>query len=286
MHEALIFLAAPFVMCVILAGIHCYLGLHVLARGVIFVDLSLAQVAALGATVSLLFGFEHGSPATYFISLASTFIASALFALARRHEHLFSQEAIIGIVYAFASAAVVLVVDRLAHGAEHIKDLLVGQVLWVTWHDVIKTSLIYSGVAITHYIFRKQLLAASFATPAAKSAKNNQHNEPASQSLFWDFLFYALFGIVITSSVSVAGVLQVFSYLIVPSVISTLFFKTIQARLIFGWILGFLLSFVAMVLSYHWDLPAGAFIVVCFAVVPVILLGASVFGIKLGHIRS
>ncbi len=117
-----------------------------LARGVIFVDLSLAQVAALGATLAILFGFDHHSGQTYFISLASTFCAAALFALARRHEKLFSQEAIIGIVYAFSSAAVVLVVDRTAHGAEHIKDLLVGQVLWVTWHDVMKQNFVRRGV--------------------------------------------------------------------------------------------------------------------------------------------
>ncbi len=256
--EALHFLAAPFVMCLILAGIHCYLGLHVLARGVIFVDLSLAQVAAFGATLAILFGFDHHSTATYFISLGSTFLAAALFAMARRHEKLFSQEAIIGIVYALASAAVILVVDKVAHGAEHIKDLLVGQVLWVTWHDVIKTSLIYGAVALVHYTFRKRLIAASF---------NHDGEHGAS-----DFLFYALFGVVITSSVSIAGILQVFSYLIVPSVVGTLFFSTIRSRLIFGWILGFVLSFVGMYFSYIWDLPSGAFIVVCFASVPVLLL--------------
>jgi zinc/manganese transport system permease protein len=250
-------------MCLILAGIHCYLGLHVLARGVIFVDLSLAQVAAFGATLAILFGFDdHHSATTYFISLGSTFCAAALFALARRHEELFSQEAIIGIVYALASAATVLVVDRIAHGAEHIKDLLVGQVLWVTWSDVIKTAAIYGVVSIIHYVFRKQLLAVSFGTYKGSTG-------------VWDFLFYALFGVVITSSVSVAGVLQVFTYLIVPAVVGTLFFKSIQARLFFGWALGFGLSFVAMLLSYHWDLPAGAFIVVCFTVLPVILLALS-----------
>ncbi len=261
MHpEVITFLAAPFVMCLILAGIHCYLGLHVLARGVIFVDLSLAQVAAFGATLAILFGFDHHSAATYFISLGSTFLAAALFAMARRHEKLFSQEAIIGIVYALASASVVLLVDKIAHGAEHIKDLLVGQVLWVTWFDVIKTALIYSVVAIIHYVFRKQLLEASF-----------DHKTRKGRAV-WDFLFYALFGVVITSSVSMAGVLQVFAYLIVPSVVGTLFFSSIKARLIFGWILGFLLSFTGLVLSYFWDLPAGAFIVVCFAGLPVVLL--------------
>ncbi len=256
---ALHFLAAPFAMCLILAGIHCYLGLHVLARGVIFVDLSLAQVAALGATIAVFLGFDHHSPATYFISLGSTFCAAALFALARRHERIFSQEAIIGIVYALASAAVVLTVDKIAHGAEHIKDLLVGQVLWVTWPDVAKTAAIYGVVSVVHYIFRGPLLAVSFGKHGGKTG-------------VWDFLFYALFGVVITSSVSMAGVLQVFAYLIVPAVMGTLLFKTIRARLLFGWILGFVLSGLGLGLSYAWDVPAGALIVVCFASLPVISL--------------
>ncbi len=256
MMNAIQFLAAPFVMCLVLAGIHCYLGLHVLARGVIFVDLSLAQVAALGATLAVVLGFDHHSAATYFISLGATFVAAALFALARRLEHRFSQEAIIGITYAMASALVILVVDRMAHGAEHIKDLLIGQVLWVTWEDVLKTTTIYSVVAAIHWFFRRPIIAASFGASSPK----------------WDFVFYALFGVVITSSVSVAGVLQVFSYLIVPSVVSTLFFSTLRARLIFGWSLGFILSFGALALSYAWDLPAGAFIVVCFTAVPILLL--------------
>jgi zinc/manganese transport system permease protein len=236
------------------------LGLHVLARGVIFVDLSLAQVAAFGATLAILFGFEHHSLATYFISLGTTFLAAGLFALSKRHEKFFSQEAIIGIVYALASASVVLVVDRVAHGAEHIKDLLVGQVLWVTWHDVIKTALIYIGVGMIHFIFRRQLISASF------------DRATTSKSHFWDFLFYALFGVVITSSVSVAGVLQVFAYLIVPSVVSTLFFQSIRSRLIFGWTLGFVLSLIGMIWSFAGDFPAGAFIVVCFTAVPILLL--------------
>jgi zinc/manganese transport system permease protein len=259
MSAGLEFLAAPLVMCLILAGIHCYLGLHVLARGVIFVDLSLAQVAALGATIALLAGFEHHSADTYFVSLASTFLAAALFALARRHESRFSQEALIGIVYALSSAGVVLVSDRMAHGAEHIKELLVGQVLWVSWEDVLKTAGIYVVVGILHYVFRRQLLNVSFGRAQRNAG-------------LWDFLFYALFGVVITSSVGVAGVLQVFAYLIVPSVIGTLFFDSIRAKLIFGWILGLILSVLGLGLSYRWDLPAGAFIVVIFTVLPIGIL--------------
>ncbi len=259
MNEALLFLAAPTVMCFILAGIHCYLGLHVLARGVIFVDLSLAQVAALGTTVALLFGHEHGTAEAYFYSLGATFLAASLFALARKQEKYFSQEAIIGIVYAFGSAAVVLFVDRMAHGAEHIKELLIGQILWVTWPEVLKTTLIYAAVGIVHYVFRRQLLNASF------------HSADKVRAI-WDFLFYALFGVVITSSVNIVGVLQVFAYLIVPSIVSSLFVRSIRARLLFGWGLGIVLSVIGMGASYVWDFPSGAFIVVCFAAVPILLL--------------
>ena len=264
MGNVLYFLAAPTVMCFILAGIHCYLGLHVLARGVIFVDLSLAQIAALGTTVALLLGFEQHSLVGYLCSLVSTFLAAGLFAYARRQQRYFSQEAIIGIVYAFGSAAVVLLVSRMAHGAEHIKDLLVGQILWVSWMDVAKTAGIYSAVGLVHYIFRRQLIKASF-------------QEARTGSVFWDFLFYALFGVVITSSVSIVGVLQVFAYLIVPSIVSILFFKSIRGRLLFGWGLGIVLSVIGMGFSYVWDLPSGAFIVACFAFVPIGLLLTTTF---------
>ena len=159
----------------------------------------------------------------------------SLFAMARRHEKLFSQEAIIGIVYALASAAVVLVVDKVAHGAEHIKELLVGQVLWVSWHDVIKTSIIYTVVGAIHFKFRKQFMQAS------------QRKVPTHW--FWDFLFYALFGVVITSSTHIAGVLMVFSYLIVPAVLGAVFFKTVKGRLLFGWSLSAVLSVVGMYFS-------------------------------------
>lgn len=260
--EAAAFLSAPFAMCLLLAGIHCYLGLHVLARGVIFVDLSLAQVAGFGGTLAILAGFEHHSTASYLVALGCTFLAAALFALARRHERRFSQEAVIGITYALASAAVVLVVDNLAHGAEHIKDLLVGQVLWVTWTDVAKTAAIYAAVSLVHFLFRVPLLRSSFGGEGGRHA-------------FWDFVFYALFGVVITSSVSVAGVLQVFAYLIVPALLGTLWFHSLRARLLFGWALGFLVSFLALFLSYLWDLPAGAFLVVCFTVLPLFVLMGS-----------
>jgi zinc/manganese transport system permease protein len=257
-NNVVTFLAAPTAMCLILAVIHCYLGLHVLARGVIFVDLSLAQVASFGATLALIWTGDHDSSLGYFVSLGATFVAAALFALARKFEHRFSQEAVIGIVYALASAAVVLVVDRLAHGAEHLKEALVGQILWVGWPEVIKTLIIYSVVGAIHFVFRKQFLRAS--------------SHDGEGHWFWDFLFYALFGVVITSSTHIAGVLMVFSFLIVPSILGQVFFKTIKARLLFGWSLSSVLSILGMYASYKLDVPVGALIVVMFSSLPVLVL--------------
>lgn len=259
---ALSFFAAPIVMCLVLAGMHCYLGLHVLARGVIFVDLSLAQVASFGATLSLIWDPEHRSPLGYFLALGATFLAAGLFAFGRRHEHRFSQEALIGIVYAMATAAVVLVVDRLAHGAEHLKEAIVGQILWVGWREVIHTFLIYSAVGLVHFVFRRQFFASSTGT----------RSRP-----LWDFLFYALFGVVITSSTHVAGVLLVFSFLIVPAVVSGLFFSTTRARLLFGWLLSSLLSVAGMYISYKTDAPVGAVMVVLFTIIPILSLLALSF---------
>jgi len=266
MSEAALFLAAPLLMCLLLVGIHCYLGLHVLARGVIFVDLAIAQVAALGMTLAYFWGFEHSSLASYLVALTGTFLAALFFALSGRFKHSISQEAIIGVIYAFSSATVILVLDKLSHGAEEMKNTLVGEILWVTWKDVLKVAVIYSVVAIVHFLLRKPLLRNSF--------EEKGH-------WIWDFLFYALFGVVITSSVQVSGVLLVFSFLVVPSLISALFFQGILSRLLFGWVLGFILCFLGIVLSYIWDLPSGALIVAVFTAVPVLgVLVLTFFGNK------
>lgn len=258
MMDAVQFLLAPFVMCLLLVVIHCYLGLHVLARGVVFVDLSLAQVASFGATVALLWDPEHHSSMGYFVALGGTFIAAALFAMARRFENKISQEALIGITFAFASAAVVLVIDKLAHGAEHLKEALIGQILWVTWPEVLKTLAIYTGVGLVHWKFRDKFLRNSF--------------HAGQGHWFWDFMFYALFGVVITSSTSIAGVLLVFSFLIVPAVLSSFFAKTIGQRLLFGWLLGAVVSLCGMVISYKLDLPVGAVLVVLLTSLPILMV--------------
>lgn len=254
--EAIQFLLAPFVMCLLLIIIHCYLGLHVLARGVVFIDLSLAQIASFGATLALLWDPEHQSSLGYFMALGATLVASAVFALARRFEKKIPQEALIGITYAFASAAVVLVIDRLSHGAEHLKEALVGQILWVGWSDVLKTLAIYSGVGLVHWLFKEKFIRNSF--------------EGRQGHWFWDFLFYALLGVVITSSTSIAGVLLVFSFLIVPAVLSSLFAQTIGKRLVIGWSIGTTVNLIGMAVSYKYDLPVGAVLVVLMTSLPIL----------------
>ena len=257
--DTLIFFIPAFLMIVILSGIHCYLGIHVLKREIIFVDLSLAQVSALGGSVGLLFGFEHGSMQSYFMAIACTFLAAFLFSWAKRHDRVISQEALIGMVFALSSAAIILVVDKLAHGSEHIKESLVGKILWVSYQDVAITALIYSLVAGVHYIFRDKFIAIS------------EGNE-ISNGRFWDFLFYALFGVVISSSTSSAGILLVFSLLIVPASISGFFTQNLRQRLILGWLLAISLSVLGLAVSFWLDSPAGATLVVLFTGVTVLIL--------------
>ncbi len=243
-------------MCFLLVGIHCYLGIHVLKRGVIFIDLSLAQVASLGSTLALVFHFEHHTTGSYFISLLFTLLVALYFAWAKKYDFLVSQEVLIALVYALSSSLIVLSVNMMAHGAEHIKEILVGQILWVTWGDVYKTAMIYLGVFCVHYFFRKPIL--------------NSTMSPDSSHFIWDFLFYALFGIVITSSVSVAGILLVFAFLVVPALISQIFYSRLKEQLIFGWVLGFALCALGMFLSYFYDLPAGALLVCLFTLIPLV----------------
>ena len=260
------FLAAPFVASLILTGIHAYLGVHVVERGVIFVDLSLAQIAAFGATIALLLpisgGDPHG-PAVYWISLAFTFIGAFVFSTIRSRRARIPQEAIIGICYAVASAASILAMSKATSESEHLKDMLVGNILAVSWSEVIKTALLYGAVGLFHYIFRKQFLAISIDAKAAEASGISLR--------FWDFLFYASFGFVVTSSVSIAGVLLVFCYLIVPSVAAMLYAERVGTRLAIGWSMGTLVSALGVYLSLKLDLPTGATIVCTFGLVLIVM---------------
>src|SRR5215203_6024225 len=260
------FLAAPFVASLILTGIHAYLGVHVVERGVIFVDLSLAQIAALGATIALLMPFSGGDPhaaSVYWVSLAFTFMGAFIFSMIRVKGARIPKEAFIGICYAVASAASILAMSKATSESEHLKDMLVGNILAVSWPEVGKTALLYGVIGVFHYIFRHKFLAISM---DAKKAEAN-----GISVKFWDFLFYASFGFVVTSSVSIAGVLLVFCYLIVPSVAAMLYADSIGKRLAIGWTMGTVVSAAGVYLSLHLDLPTGATIVCTFGLVLILM---------------
>jgi zinc/manganese transport system permease protein len=246
-------LALPFLACLVLTGIHAYLGLHVLARGVIFVDLALAQAAALGVTVAVLAGHAPGSAAAYWYALTFAVAGGLLFAVTRVRRAPIPQEAIIGVVYAVSAALTILVVDRAPQGAERIKQLLVGSVLTVTAGDVAALAALYAAVGVVHALARRPLLAISLAPESA-----------GPRVLGWDALFYASFALVVTSSVRLAGVLLVFAYLVVPAAIAALLVGGVAARLTVGWLVGAAVSAAGLVAAYRWDLPTGAAVVAAF----------------------
>lgn len=263
------FLWLPFLACLILTGIHVYLGLHVLARGVIFVDLALAQVAALGISVAFLAGHPIQSDAAYWYALAFTVAGAALFAASRVHRAPLPQEAVIGIVYAVSAAAAVLVVDRAPQGGEHIKTLLVGNILTVSAGEVAQLALLYGAIGALHAAVRRPLMEISLDPEAALAHGRRLRG--------WDLLFYVTFGIVVTSSVRLAGVLLVFSYLIVPAAVAALLAASVRGRLLIGWSVGALVSAAGLWASFAWDLPTGAAVVTSFgALMALVALGLGV----------
>jgi zinc/manganese transport system permease protein len=246
-------MAAPFAACAVLVGIHAYLGLHVIQRKVIFVDLALAQIAALGATFSFLLGMSPHGRGAYFFALGFAIVGAAIFSLTRMRTERVPQEAIIGIVYAVALASAILVADRAPEGAEHIKETLVGMILWVTWPTVLKTAGIYAIAGAIHFALRKRFFQISFNPEGAYAEKRWVR--------LWDFIFYVTFAFVITSSVAIAGVLLVFTFLVIPAVIATLFATSIGARLTIGWAVGIVACLIGLVGSYRFDLPSGPAVV-------------------------
>ena len=271
----LTFLLYPLLACLVLAGIHAYLGLHVVERGVIFVDLSLAQMAALGTTVAFLVGFDLHSPQAYVFSLAFAFLGAAVFAFTREGKSRIPQEAVIGIVYAVAAGAAILIVDRSPEGAEHIKYILVGNLLAVTPSEVAKITILYAVVGLIHWLARRPLLRMSTDPEGAR--------RDGLRVRLWDFVFYATFAVVVTSSVAIAGVLLVFSFLIVPAVTAMLFARRVSARLAIAWGMGGGVSVAGIWLSYFLDTPTGATVVCTFGAGLALLMGVRrVLGLSRG----
>ncbi len=243
----------PLVACVILPPLLVYLGLHVVQRGIIFIDIAMAQMASLGFCVGTIYGLELDDPRNLAVAIGFTVVAAALFSFTNKSESEVPQEAVIGIAYVVAAATAVLVLSQSAHGDEEIKNMLVGNILLVTKEEIAKTAGLFAFVGLMHGVFRKQLLRVSFHRADARKM--------GMRMRAWDFLFYALFGLVVTSFVRIAGVLLVFSYLIVPAVCAVLFARGIALRILIGCGVALLGGAGGLIWSFKKDLPTGAAIV-------------------------
>jgi zinc/manganese transport system permease protein len=265
---------APFLMCLVLTGIHAYLGVHVLAREVVFVDIAMAQIAAFGATVAFLAGHETDTVQSYASALGATLVGAVVLALTRSRQRRVSQEAVIGVVYAVSTAAAVLVADRSAHGAEQVRGMLVGNLLAVGPLEVARVAGLYALVGLAHWLCRRPFFLISTDPDAAYAA--------GWRVRLWDLLFYASFGVVVASSVRIAGVLLVFSYLIVPALAATTLGGSVPFRLLVGWSFGAVVSVLGMVASAAFDLPTGATIVCAFG----LTLSVFALGIRMGWLAA
>jgi zinc/manganese transport system permease protein len=258
MSDIIQFFLYPFLACLVLTGIHTYLGQHVIQRQVIFVDLSLAQIAALGASIALVMGHELNTPLSYWLSLAFTIVGAAVFAFSRFRKGLIPQEAVIGATYAVSAALLILVLSLADEGDEHIREALIGKLLLVSEKEVFIMFLTYVAIGIFHFVFRRNFFLIS---------RSHEEAEKNLNVRFWDFLFYVSFGIVVTSSVKIAGVLLVFSFLVIPAACSFLFGTGTKIRLMIGWAIGLAASTVGMVLSYFLDLPTAPTIICVLGVI-------------------
>src|SRR6266853_972417 len=255
----------PIVACVLLPWLLVYLGLHVVQRGIIFVDIAMAQMASLGICVALLFRLDLHGWTTFAIALGFTLLGGAIFSLTGKRASKIPQEAIIGIAYVVAAAAAVLLLSRAAEGDEEIKQMLVGNILLVTPVEVWKCFALFVAVGIFHFILRRNFLLVSFDRDGAY--------QKGLRVRWWDFLFYASFGLVVTIFVRMAGVLLVFSYLIVPAVCGINLARGTRARLLLGWIVATIGGIGGLFWSFYGDLPSGAAIVCTFGVLLVIVSG-------------
>jgi len=253
--EALQLLAYPFLACVCLILIHAYFGIHVLQRGIIFVDLSLAQLIGLGIACSLYLG--HEAHDQYLYSALFAIVGAFLLCFSRQISLFVNIEAFIGVLYIFGLSASVLVLDRTPHGLEELKSILNGDILWVNGRDVLHAFMLYAVIGTFHFIFRKRFFALSY---------------EGKHSVIWEFLFFLSFAIVLVSSVKLAGILQVFSFLVIPALIGKLYSSSPGKVLVGGWLIGLGASIFGLLLSYRLDLPTAPLIVCSLCLVFFLLL--------------
>jgi zinc/manganese transport system permease protein len=256
----------PFAACLVLPPLLVYLGLHVVKREVIFVDLALAQLATFGTSLAMLMGYDFHDRAAFFISLLVTFLGAGLLSAIRgRKKEAVPQEAIIGITFVVAAAGVILLLSRVAGGREELEHLLTGDILNVTGVEVGERALLFAVLAAFYTAFHDRFALISSDAEAAFAT--------GMRVRLWDFMFYAAFALVVVSFVRVAGVLLTFAYLIVPAVCAVSLAQSWISRLAVGWAVGAGASVVGLIASFVLDLPTGAAIV-CACGLALVLVGS------------
>ncbi|MCP4723990.1 MAG: metal ABC transporter permease [bacterium] len=265
MSTALEFMFPPFVVCLLLIGINIYFGIHVIKREIIFIDIALAQIAALGATFSVILhelgdhaGHTHGDEGmmAYWLSIAFVVIAAAVFTFLKSNKLPIPLESLIGIAYAVAATGSVILLDTMAGGDVHVKEMMEGSILWVTWDQILELTIVFSLVGIFHFIFRRKFL----------SLTDNYNKGSAKYSPLWDFLFYASFGIAVVHSVKVGGILTIFAFLIIPASISALFTDKWLSRILIGWGIGSVVTICGLFLSWNMDVPSSPTVILFLGV--------------------
>ncbi len=261
MPEMIEIMLAPFAACMVLVALFSYLGIHIIAREVIFVDLALAQMAALGSTTAILFHLQHDSAMGYVFALMFTTLGAFIFAMThvKREKRRVPQEAIIGITFVVASAAAILVSARTQQGHQAVEEMLVGGILWVTWPKVLRLLAVFLGVGIFHWFLRNRFFTISLQEETAEHL--------GWYIRWWDFMFYASFGVAVTAAVPIAGVLLVFTFLVVPAVIAFLFTRDPKTLVAISWGGAALACALGLAGSYQFDLPTGPLIVCVFGLV-------------------
>jgi zinc/manganese transport system permease protein len=256
MSDFLTFMAAPAAACLIYSGVFTYFGCHILKREIIFVDIALAQLAALGVTLYDTFGRDHNEWEATLLSLILIVAGASFFSYTKKLKNRVPQEAIIGIVYVVGASLALLITSQSAHGAEHLQNILNGSILWTTWPKVMVLLLVVSGITMHHWIYRERFW---------KLSHQYRHSgEGDSGNQIWDFLFYFTLGIIIVTSVKTAGIFLIFTFLIVPAVIGALFSPVFFSQFIIGTLVSAGTSLSGLVLSFKLDLPTGATLVCCF----------------------
>jgi len=259
--EALSILLYPFLACVLLIAAHAYFGVHILQRGIIFVDLSLAQFIGLGIAISFFLGDDEWTRVVFSLGFAA--LGAAILSFSRQISRHVNIEAFIGVLYIFSLSASMLVLDRTPHGMEEFKAIMNGSILWVTPGELLSTFAVYSAIGLFHFVFRKRFFGLSF---------------EGKGGMLWEFLFFLSFAFVLVKSVQMAGILQVFSFLVIPVLIGKLFTGDLKKALVWGWITGAASSVFGLGLSYLYDLPTAPVIVASLGVTFFALLVFRQFG--------